>query len=122
MRRCMSRRAFLAWLARRKKGERQPSLAERLSEPTTVWERQTVRWYGGVLREVELASGTAVWYHSAKPVVPLRWVLIRDVLGEFEPQALLSTDQQVLAAQIVEWFVLRWQVRSHSRRRVHIWA
>src|SRR6266498_5420484 len=33
--------------APRKKGERQPSLAERLSEPTTVWERQTVRWYGG---------------------------------------------------------------------------
>jgi len=107
--------------APRKKGERQPSLAERLSEPTTVWERQTVRWYGGVLREVELASGTAVWYHSAKPVVPLRWVLIRDVLGEFEPQALLSTDQQVLAAQIVEWFVLRWQVEvTFEEARAHL--
>ena len=107
--------------APRKKGERQPSLAERLSDPTTVWERQTVRWYGGVLREVELASGTAVWYHSAKPVVPLRWVLIRDVLGEFEPQALLSTDQQVLAAQIVEWFVLRWQVEvTFEEARAHL--
>jgi DDE superfamily endonuclease len=107
--------------APRKKGERQPSLAERLSDPTTVWERQTIRWYGGVLREVELASGTAVWYHSAKPVVPLRWVLIRDVLGEFEPQALLSTDQQVLAAQIVEWFVLRWQLEvTFEEARAHL--
>src|SRR5581483_3320048 len=110
MRRCISqprrtRRARNARHARR--AARQPSLAERLSDPATVWERQIVRWYGGAMSEVELASGTALWYHSAKPVVPLRWVLIRDVLGEFEPQALLSTDQGVRAAQIVEWFVLR---------------
>jgi hypothetical protein len=107
--------------APRKKGERQPSLNERLSDPSTVWARQSVRWYGGVLREVELASGTAVWYHSAKPVVPLRWVLIRDPLGEFEPQALLSTDQEVLAAQIVEWFVLRWQLEvTFEEARAHL--
>jgi hypothetical protein len=107
--------------APRKKGERQPSLNERLSDPSTVWARQSVRWYGGVLREVELASGTAVWYHSAKPVVPLRWVLIRDPLGAFEPQALLSTDQEVLAAQIVEWFVLRWQLEvTFEEARAHL--
>jgi len=107
--------------APRKKGKRQPTLAERLNDPTTVWERQTIRWYGGVLREVELASGTAVWYHSAKPVVPLRWVLIRDRLGEFEPQALLSTDQEVLASSIVEWFVLRWQLEvTFEEARTHL--
>lgn len=107
--------------APRKKGARQPSLSERLSDPATVWARQTVRWYGGVMREVELASGTAVWYHSAKPVVPLRWVLIRDVLGEFEPQALLSTDQENTAAQIVEWFVLRWQLEvTFEEARAHL--
>jgi Transposase DDE domain len=44
-------------------------LAERLGDPTMVWERPTIRWYGGVMREVEVASGTTVWYHSAKPVV-----------------------------------------------------
>jgi hypothetical protein len=107
--------------APRKKGERQPSLTQRLSDPTTVWVRQSVGWYGGVMREVELASGKAVWYHSAKPVVPLRWVLIRDPLGEFEPQALLSTDQEVRAAQIVEWFVLRWQLEvTFEEARAHL--
>jgi hypothetical protein len=107
--------------APRKKGERQPSLTRRLSESSTVWARQSVRWYGGVMREVELASGTAVWYHSAKPVVPLRWVLIRDPLGEFEPQALLSTDQELTAAQIVEWFVLRWQLEvTFEEARAHL--
>jgi hypothetical protein len=107
--------------APRKKGERQPSLAERLNDSATIWTRQTVRWYGGAMREVALASGTAVWYHSAKPVVPLRWVLIRDPLGEFEPQALLSTDREVLAAQVVEWFVLRWQLEvTFEEARAHL--
>ena len=34
--------------APRKKGERQPSLTQRLTDPKTVWTRQSVRWYGGV--------------------------------------------------------------------------
>jgi hypothetical protein len=107
--------------APRKKGERQATLSERLCNPETVWETATVRWYGGALRQVELASGTAVWYHSAMPVVPIRWVLIRDPLGKFEAQALLSTDQSNAAIQIVEWFVLRWQVEvTFEEARAHL--
>ena len=71
--------------APRKKGDRHPSLAQRLADPTTRWEAITVRWYGGETRLVELASGTAVWYHAGLPIVPLRWVLIRDPAGELEP-------------------------------------
>src|SRR6266567_170100 len=77
--------------APRKKGDRQPSLAQRLVDPATRWETVTVRWYGGETRLVELASDTARWYHPGVPVVPLRWVLIRDPSGQLEPQALLST-------------------------------
>lgn len=107
--------------APRKKGERQPNLAERLCEGKTVWETTTVCWYGGVMRQVELASGTAVWYHSGLPPVAIRWVLIRDPLGEFEPQALLCTDQAAAAGQIVEWFVLRWQVEvTFEEARAHL--
>ncbi len=107
--------------APRKKGARQPSLAHRLDNPATIWTAVTVRWYGGTTRPVELASGTAVWYHSGKPVVQLRWVLIRDPLGIFEPQALLSTDQRVTAQQIVEWFVLRWQLEvTFEAARAHL--
>lgn len=107
--------------APRKKGERQPSLAQRLTDPETMWERVTLAWYGGTTRKVELASGTAVWYHSAKPVVPIRWVLIRDPEGNFAPQALLSTDQTATAVQIVEWFVLRWQLEvTFEEARAHL--
>ena len=40
----------------------------------------------------------------------IRWVLIRDPKGELDTQALLCTDEEVDPAQIVEWFVLRWQL------------
>jgi hypothetical protein len=107
--------------APRKKGARHPTLAQRLADPETAWEPVTLAWYAGATRSVELASGTAVWYHSAKPVVPIRWVLIRDPEGKFEPQALLSTDQTAAAAQIVAWFVLRWQLEvTFEEARAHL--
>lgn len=107
--------------APRKKGERQPSLAQRLVDSKTKWERVTVAWYGRTSRTVELATGTAVWYHSGLPVVPIRYVLIRDGAGKFEPQALLSTDLSVSARQIVEWFVLRWQLEvTFEEARAHL--
>jgi hypothetical protein len=104
----------------RVKGERQPTLAQRLPGPDTVWEALTVPWYGGATAQVEAATGTALWYHPGAPTVALRWVLLRDPSGQFEPQALLSTDPSVLPAQIVAWFVARWplevtfqEVRAH---------
>jgi DDE superfamily endonuclease len=107
--------------APRKKGARQPSLAQRLVDPLTEWEHLTVAWYGRTTRSVELATGTALWYHSGLPIVPLRWVLIRDGQGKFEPQALLSTDLSVSAQQIVEWFVLRWQLEvTFEETRAHL--
>jgi hypothetical protein len=107
--------------APRKKGDRQASLAQRLVDPLTRWETVTVRWYAGETRLVELASDTAVWYHPGLPVVPLRWVLIRDPSGQLEPQALLSTDLAVPPRQIVAWFVLRWQLEvTVEEARAHL--
>jgi len=84
----------------RKKGARQPTLAERVQDPQTTWQALTVRWYGGADRAIEVATATAVWYHSGLPPVALRWVLVRDPTGDFEPQALLCTDPTVSAQQM----------------------
>jgi hypothetical protein len=48
----------------------------------------------------------------------LRWVLIRDPQGHFDPQARLCTDVEVAPPQIVSWFVLRWslEVPFHAVR------
>ena len=94
----------------RKKGARQPTLEARLVDPRTSWEKLPVAWYGGQQRLVEIATGTAIWYHNGLPPVAIRWVLLRDPQGKFAPQALLSTEQAVPASQIIQWFVLRWQV------------
>jgi len=104
----------------RVKGERQPTLATRVLDPDTTWEPLTVPWYGGVTAQVEAATGTALWYHPGAPTVALRWVLLRDPAGQFEPQAFLSTDPSAPPAQIIAWFVARWplevtfqEVRAH---------
>src|SRR6266702_4082915 len=100
------------------KGKRQPKLAQRLQDPKTVWQKHTLSWYGGTTREMEIATGTALWYQSPVPPVAIRWVLIRDPQGQYEPTALRGPDQNADAAQIVEWFVLRWtvEVTIHSVR------
>lgn len=120
--------------APRKKGKRLPTLEQRLHDRKTQWQAVTIpNWYGEGRRVVEIVSDTAVWYHSGQPVVPLRWVLTRDPLGKFKPQALLCTDPNVRPEQIIQWFVLRWQlevtleeVRAHlgveTQRQWSDWA
>lgn len=105
----------------RLKGARQPTLAARLTAPSTAWQTVNVAWYGGRTACLELASDTAVWYHGGKPPVALRWVLIRDPQGRFEPQALLATDPTASALDIVQWFVLRWQLEvTFHEVRAHL--
>jgi hypothetical protein len=94
----------------RKKGERLPTPQAYLEAPDTPWATVKVRWYDGQIRAMELASDTAVWFHYGKPSVPIRWVLIRDPQGEYETVCLLCTNQAPVPHQIVEWFVMRWQV------------
>ncbi len=97
----------------RLKGERLPNLSVVAEDPTSDWTPIMVaNWYGREKRTVEVVSATAVWYSSGLPAVPLRWVLIRDPQGEFDTQALLCTDLTVEPAQIISWFVRRWQMEA----------
>ncbi len=103
-------------------GRRLPTLAQRLHAPETPWRRLTAAgWHGGNPREVEVASGTAVWHHPGMPVVPLRWVLVRDPGGEFRPLALLCTDAGVDAADVLRWYVWRWAAEvTFAETRRHL--
>jgi hypothetical protein len=96
----------------RLKGKRLPKLAQRLKQARTRWQGCRLTWYGGEVRRLQLATGTAVWYHSGKPPVAIRWVLVRDPKKRFEPQALLSTDLTLSARQIVLYFVRRWSMET----------
>jgi hypothetical protein len=40
----------------------------------------------------------------------LRWVLVRDPYGKYQPQAFLSTNVHHTPRQILTWFVRRWRM------------
>ena len=101
-------------------GKRQANLAERLVNPKTRWRRLRVTgWYRRGERLVEIVTGTALWHHPGR-LVPIRYVLVRDVEGELRPQAFLCTDLDADPLDILRWFVRRWstevtfaEVRRH---------
>lgn len=98
----------------RQKGKRLPTLAAGATDPTTDWQTVIVAdWYGAGKRAIELTTDTAVWYHTGLPPVPIRWVLIRDPEARFATQALLCTDLTIAPAQIIAWFVRRWQMEAN---------
>ena len=100
----------------RTKGARLPALSAVLVDEATRRARVAVPgWYGEGERVVELCSCTALWRHAGLPIVPIRWVLLRDPQHRFDPQALLCTDPGRDPLQIVRWFVRRWQVEVTFR-------
>jgi len=106
----------------RTKGVRLPTLSEVLTGESTLWQTVIVPgWYGAGERTIEITSATAVWRHAGLPIVPIRWVLIRDPQNRFAPQALLCTDLAQDPHQIVSWFVRRWQVEvTFQETRAHL--
>lgn len=108
----------------RKKGKRLPTVQQVVANPKTKWARVSIRdWYGSGEREVEITSGSCVWYHSGKEALPIRWVVVRDPQEKFETQALLCTDLATQPEQIITWFIKRWQVEvtfEEARRHLGI--
>ncbi len=105
----------------RKKGSRLPTLAALLKADTTQWVEMMVPWYQGTLRPMQIASATAVWYHTGKPPVPIRWLLIRDPQQHYQPVALLCTNPTYSPEQILEWFVRRWSIEvTFEETRTHL--
>lgn len=93
-----------------KKGARLPSLAAQAADGNAVWETHTLTWYRGEPRTVRLQTGTALWYTPGETPASIRWVLVRCPEGSFKDQAFLCTDLSAAPAQIVQWFVWRWNI------------
>jgi len=105
----------------RKKGKRLPTPQQRVDDPATQWTRLPFVWYNRQLRDIEISTHQAVWYHTGLPPVPIRFVLIRDVLGKFETQALLCTDLSLDPLDILVFFKRRWQMEpTFQQVRAHL--
>ncbi|MES0113998.1 hypothetical protein [Mesorhizobium sp. M0013] len=92
------------------KGPALPKLKTLLSNPATIWARIIVSaWYGHVDgKTLEIRSDTALWYRPGTPVMPIRWVLVRDPDGKRPPQAFFSIDTTLEPADVIALFVRRW--------------
>jgi hypothetical protein len=106
-----------------KKGPRQPSLKERLTDPHTGWQWVTLSWYGRP-RRVALATGVALWYTPRHDPVPLRWVLVRPLPHDphpFKPAALASSNPRLSALEIVQRYLARWNIEvTFAELRAHL--
>lgn len=105
----------------RSRGKKLPSLKTPSIDPTQHWKSlELTRWYQSDNRPVEILSGTALWSVRSHRL-PIRWVLVRDLLGHFPLQAFLSTDPQQTPQQILETYVERWQCEVTFREvREHL--
>ena len=103
-------------------GKRLPSLKALVDNPYTPWQTVVLKdWYGQDDYTLHITSATAVWYKTGMPAVPIRWVLIKDPQGKFEPQALLCSDLSAPPVQILQWFRLRWQLEvTFEEVRAHL--
>jgi hypothetical protein len=98
-------------------GERLPTFQHMLKDPSLMWDTVTVGWYGGKLKDIQVLTGTCLWYGYGIRPVPIKWVLTRD--GNQEA-LIFSTDINQPLNELIEVFVERWalevtfeEVRRH---------
>ena len=98
-----------------------PTLEQVLTDVQTPWQRIRVRWYDGRWRVLEVTSGTAVWYRTGQPVLPLRWGLVRDPTGQHDPRAYFSTCLSDRVRDLVVAFITRWTIETtFEESRAHL--
>jgi len=91
-------------------GERLPKLATVALSSTTRWQRSRVAWYGATTAVMDWTTGTALWYSTGTPPLPIRWLLVRDPSGKKATRAFFSTDLHQAPPALIQDFVLRWSL------------
>lgn len=95
---------------KRLKGPRLPTLLQIAEDKTTDWQNLEVAdWYGGQAQLVEYCTATALWYHTGKKPVAIRWVLVR---LDNKLTGLVSNDPALKADVMIGYFVRRWSIET----------
>jgi len=97
---------------------RRPQKGKELPAPATVVaeackrERLQVGWYGGGRRDVEVVTGTGLWYRSGEGLVPVRWVFVQDRTGTHRDEYFFTTDQGMSPTALIETYTGRWNIET----------
>jgi len=104
------------------KGEKLPAPQSYLDNSDTSWQQvRFSKWYGEQNKLMEITSGTALWYRGGKPIVPLKWVLVRDPEAKHDPICIQATNLNLEPFKIVEHYIKRWQVEvTFEEVRAHL--
>lgn len=103
------------------KGKKLPPLKERIREAKKQGKKAVVKWYGGKKRTIRFLSGVCLWYTPGQAPLPIRWVLVVDPTAQLRTEAFFSTDLNLSPIQIVETYVLRWNVEvTFEESREHL--
>ena len=96
-------------------------LKELLLDTNQVWQAVTVKWYGGEQKIIECLTFTCLWYHAGVVPLKLRIVLVKTPEGRNEAEVFFSTDIENTPKQMIEWFVLRWNIEiTFEETRAHL--
>jgi hypothetical protein len=95
----------------RKKGKELPKPA-RVVRDTPSRPVLTVGWYGGGRRRVEVVSDVGSWYRSGRPLVPVRWVFVRDRDGAHRDEYFFTTDVAMVPRVVIETYTGRWNIET----------
>ena len=96
-------------------------LKELLVDPSQAWQTLTVKWYGGEQRSIECLTFECLWYHAGVRPLKLRIVLVKTPNGKNEAETFFSTNLANSPTQIIEWFVLRWNIElTFEETRAHL--
>jgi hypothetical protein len=71
-----------------------------------------VAWYGGERRRVEIVTGSGRWYKSGRPLVPVRWVFVRDRTGTHRDDYFFTTDAAMSPQAVIETYTGRWSIET----------
>lgn len=93
-------------------GKRLPNLETLTKDKKQKWVRLLMPWYSGKSKDLDVLTGTCLWYHNTVGGVPIRWIMTKDPAGENKPMAILVTDFRICAEEAIELFVGRWPIET----------
>jgi hypothetical protein len=97
------------YCGRRKKGERLTTPAQALVDERWAWQDLELLHPKGQKKLQVKVLGPCCWYNSAGQAA-LRVVLVRDPEGKWRDEALLSTDVDLSAQEVILGYLRRWSV------------
>ncbi len=72
-------------------------------------------------KTIEYLTFVCLWYHAGMPTLPVRIVLVKTPDGKNAAETFFSTNTDDLPKQIINWFVLRWNIEvTFEEVRAHL--